>query len=175
MVKKIILFLITVSLCLYLGYFWGKKINLTEETRKRLEEETKPTAETEVNKSLLIPIPEQEEGVSFTITEAKKVKIISMKNNPIRADPDKEFLVLSLEIENNLTEPVNINSQDYIRLVSEEGKRYAPEFYNQTIEVPALSIKRDELGFIVPAGQNQFKLLVGPIEEEKKEEVEIVF
>lgn len=172
MIKKIIFVLATIGL-VYFSYSWGSKKSFKKQIEKQAEKQTEPTAETEVNKEFEFPIEGEKEKLKFSITEAKKVKLISMQSKPIKAESGKEFLVLSIEIENNLAKKININSQNYLRLIGEGEKKYAPDFYNEMIEVPALSVKRDELGFIVPADQNHFKLLVGPIEKEGKEEIEI--
>lgn len=174
--KKIILALAVVIVIAFLGYYYGQRQTSSE--TKKIEKLATPTFITQLDYQSNFPIeeaPEEEASFKIILTEAKKVKLITMKGEPVQAEAGKEFLILSFEIENKNNFPFEIDSQHYFRLQGEEDKSYAPDFYNGAIEVPAEATKKDELGFIVPAEQKQFKLFLGPITVEEKETIEINF
>jgi len=174
--KKIILVLAVVIVIAFLGYSFGQRQASSEV--KKIEKLATPTFTTQLHNQFEFPIEEapiEEANFKISLTEAKKVKLIAMQGDPIQAEAGKEYLVLSFEIENKNNFPFEIDSQHYFRLQGEDNKKYAPDFYNGAIEVPAAATKKDELGFTVSAEQKQFKLLLGPITEEKKETIEINF
>jgi hypothetical protein len=174
--KKIILVLAVIIVVAFLGYSFGQR-QIPSET-KEIEKLATPTLQTQLTNELEFPIEEapiEDANFKIILTEAKKVKLISMQGNPVEAEAGKEFLILSFEIENENNFPFEIDSQHYLRLQDESGKNYAPDFYNGSLEIPAAATKKDELAFTVSAEQKQFKLLLGPITEEEKEIIEINF
>ena len=174
--KKVAIILAIVIGSVFLGYYFGKRQN--PQNVKEMEKLATPTATIQLDKGYEFPIeeaPEEDASFKIIVTDAKKVKLVATQGEPMQAEVGKEFLVLSLEIENKNTFPFEVNSQHFFRLQGEEDKSYAPDLYNGLIEIPAVSTKKDKLAFIIPAEQKQFKLLVGPIIEEEKEEIEINF
>ena len=176
-VLRKIIFVIVILLGIgYLGFYLGQKKEPSE--IEEVERLATPSEVVQFDQELEFPIeeaPEEEASFKFILTEAKKVKLIKMQGNPIQSEPGQAFLILTLEIENQNPFPFEINNQNYLRLQGEEDKRLAPDFYNGPIEIPAVSTKKDELAFIVPEDQKQFKLLLGPVVEEEQEEIEINF
>jgi len=172
-----VIFVLAVAICFgFLGFYFGQQ--RTPQNVKEAEKLATPTVAVQLNKEFEFPIeeaPESDASYKMILTDAKKVKLVATQGEPIQAEAGKEFLILTLEIENDNAFPFEVNNQHYFRLQGEEDKSYAPDFYNDLIEIPAVSTKKDELGFIVPAEQMQFKLLVGPIIEEEKEEIVINF
>lgn len=174
--RKIIIVLAIVIVAAFFGYYYGRQ-EIPQEI-KEIERLATPTGIIQLDNELEFSIeeaPEEEASFKMMLTEVKKVKLITMKGEPVQAEAGKEFLIFSLEIENKNTFPFEINSQHYFRLQGEEERSLAPDFYNGPMEIPAVSTKKDELAFIVPAEQKQFKLLLGPIIEGEKEEIEINF
>lgn len=176
--KKTLLLLAVIACFAFLGFFLGQQRQRTSQDVQEIERLATPTFETKLNNEFEFPIeeaPVEEASFKISLMEAKKVKLIAMQGEPIQAEADQEFLVISLEIENKNNFPFEIDSQHYFRVKGEENKSYAPDFYNGAIEIPAVSTKKDELAFIVPAEQKQFKLLLGSVIEGGKEEIEINF
>lgn len=177
--KKTLFLLVAGAILVIGGFYWGKSknsISPSSPSQKEIEELATPTLEQEIDKVFTFQASKDEEeevSFQFNLTKAKKVKLVTTQGEPIGAGVDKEFLVLSLEINNGTSSILNVNSQNYIRLVDGE-KKYAPDFYNGVIEVPALSVKKDEVAFVVPAEKKEFNLLIGPIDGEK-EQFEINF
>lgn len=175
-ILKGIIIVLAFVIVAFLGYYFGRQQPSQEV--KEIEELATPTGIIQLDNELEFPIeeaPEEEASFKIILTEAKKVKLITMQGEPVQAEAGKEFFILSLEIENENTFPFEIDSQHYLRLQAEEGKSLAPDFYNGPMEIPAVSTKKDELAFIVPEEQKQFKLWIGPIIDEEKQEIEINF
>ena len=135
-----------------------------------LIEKAKPSAETEIGKDFEFPIKKWgKENFKIKLVKAVKVKIVTSKGQPITANKGKDFLLVYLEIENNQETPIVIDSQNYFRLQDNEGKKFAPDLLNGPIKIAAISTRKDQVGFIIPEAQKEFKLLVGEIEGKKEE------
>lgn len=175
------IFLLAVIVCVaFLGYYIGQRETSpgTSSEVEEIERLATPTFQTQLDNQFVFPVEEAQGNQSsfkYLLTEAKKVKLVATRGEPVNANPGEEFLVIGLEIENNNAYPLEVDSQHYFRLVDEAGKSYAPDFYNQAIEIPAASIRRDEIAFIVSAEKREFQLSVGPIDKQDKSTVEIKF
>lgn len=176
--KKFFLILILIISVVIFWSFRSRFNSQKEESSLSLKEKAASvTAEMEIGRSFDLnakDLNNKDAKVGFTLVEVKKVKQVSTQNKPLESLPGEEFLVLSLEFANDKNFSLKANSQDLIRLVKEENKRYAPDFFNGWIEIPAFSVKKDELAFVVSEDQKEFKLQVGNIEGEKTE-IEIKF
>jgi len=173
--KKTLFLLVVIACFTFLGFYFGKE--RAPQDLQQLENLASPTAEFEVNRDFEFPTEEldgSEATFKFIIVQAKRVKLVSNRGEPIESKPNEEFLVLSLELQNDSQHALKVDSQDFVRLIGEGDKRYAPDFFNGPTNVSALSVKKDQLAFVVPAGQNQIKLQIGEMGEEK-EELEISF
>jgi len=177
--KKIIFLLVVVAGAVSLGlYFGSKRAPKTTPTSQEIEKLAKPLAEAKLNSNFEFTIEELEDEnaiLKFTLVGAKKVKAVANQGQPIKAGSGEEFLIISLEYGNDSAFSLKVNSRDFVRLLGDEGKKFAPDFYNEAIDVSPVSVRKDEIGFIVPAGKKQFKLLVGQKQEEETTEVEINF
>jgi len=133
----------------------------------------------EIGKSFVFPAPKigkkGEEDVTFTIAYAELKDEITVKGNPRKATKGNQFLLLRLEIENKAPDRLSLIPSDYIRLVSEEGKNFSPDFHNAAIIIDPLSVRKDLVSFIVGQDEKKFTFMVGELEEEEKEKVEINF
>lgn len=172
--KKITPFLVVAIVAGFLGFYFGsqqtaKDFSLAE------QEKFLPVAENQLDKNFDFKLnlsPEEEINLKMVLVNAKKVKTVATNNQPLQANPGKEFLVLTLEYENSHSQALRVDSQSFFRLIRDE-KKHAADFYNGQIELPAISVKKDEIGFVVE-GEKSFKLQVGQVEGEK-EEIEINF
>lgn len=114
------------------------------------------------------------EKIKFDLVSAEKVNQVARQGTPVKAPDNQEFLILALELGNDTKETLYFSSAEVLRLVDGE-KRFAPDFHNQAVEIMPVSVKKDEVAFLVPQGQNQFRIQVGDVEEETREEIEIQF
>lgn len=162
--------LLAIIVCFsFLGFYLGsRKTSKTSPPVSNTAEFAKPLAEAKLGQSFSFP------NLDMTLVSARKVSVVANQGKPIKAGPNEAFLVLTLEFDNQTTYALRVNTQDFFRLQGEADKKFAPDFYNNTVEVPAISVRKDEVGFRVAADQNQFKLQIGEIKKEKQE-VEINF
>ena len=133
--KKIIGLLLIIVLFSLLGFYFGtRKVSKTSLTAGDLEKLDSPLAEASINRNFEFPIKDlQEEGakLKFSLVSAKKVKAIANQGKPIQASANEEFLIISLEYRNDTAYSLKATSRDFIRLLGEEDKKYAPDFYNE--------------------------------------------
>ena len=172
--------LLFVLLILFIGYRLVIRPRFFQkETTVQTPAPGKPAKATaEVKRSFEFPAPrvgkKGEKEVTFTLVSAELKDEIKVKGVPRKAGKDSLFLLLRLEIENETTDKLSLTPSDFIRLVSKEEKKFAPDFHNATIIIDPLSVRKDLVSFIVPKDEKNFTLLVGELEEEK-ETVEISF
>lgn len=135
-------------------------------------------ATAEINKSFnfeaIVVQGKGTEEVVFTVASAELKDQIKVKGEPRGVSKGDQYLLLRLEIENETTDKLALTPSDFIRLLDEEDKKYAPDFHNAVVIIDPLSVRKDLVSFIVDAKLKSFKLLVGELEEEK-ETVEINF
>lgn len=142
---------------------------------QNLLQKAKPTAEAKVEKGFDFAIKKGgKDNFRIRIDKATLVKLVTSKGKPIIARDGESFLLVYLEIENNLQTPLLVNSQNYFRLINENDKRFASDFYNGATQVSAIATKKDQIGFVVKEGLKEYKLQVGEIDG-KKEVVIIKF
>lgn len=172
--------LLFVLLILFVGYRLIVKPRLLKrEVPGQIPAPTKPAkATTQVGRSFEFPAAKVgkkgEEEVTFTIVSAELKDEIRVKGAQRKADKGKLFLLLKLEIENETPDRLSLTSSDFVRLVGEAEKKFAPDFHNATIIIDPLSVRKDLVSFIVEEKIKSFKFLVGELEEEK-ETVEVSF
>jgi hypothetical protein len=112
--------------------------------------------------------------VKLRVISAEKTDEVLIKGKPARAKGEKMFLVLNLELDNQLAEIRYAMPVDLIRLRGEEGKLFAPDVHSDVVEIRPLSTKITRVGFVILGEERLFEVLVGELEGEKQS-VEIKF
>lgn len=114
--------------------------------------------------------------VKFKITTAEKTDQVLVKDQVFSAKNNKLFLILNLEIKNDVTSAVNIVPGDLIRLSygSDGENMYAPDLHNNMVQAAAISTKNDRVGFVIPMNEKNFQLSIGELDG-KKETVDLKF
>lgn len=117
--------------------------------------------------------------ISLSVVSAERTNEVMVKNNPIRANKDRFFLIINLELKNESTQKVGVVSSDLVRLkVGENGTELAPDLHNKLVLVSPVSTKSDKIGFVV-VGQEGIPLTLELGEfyksKEVKEKIEIKF
>lgn len=164
---------LSIFLVIVLGLFFKKNqkpvSNKSSASSSALAEKAKPILEAKVEKSFDFPISKTtKDKFTIKVDKVDVVKLVTTKGKAVLAKDGEAFLLIYLQIENNLTSGLTVNSQNYFRLVDENEKRFAPDFYNTSVQVAAISTKKDNVGFVVKDGQKDFKLQVGEIDGEKQ-------
>lgn len=102
--------------------------------------------------------------IKYRITTADLEDSIIVNGQKATAVKGRTFLVINLEITNNHTQGIQINSKDYIRLqVNGAGDWIAPDIHNDPVTVQAISTKITRLGFPVNDTDKDLTLQVGEI------------
>jgi hypothetical protein len=124
----------------------------------------------EVNQSIDIPVGQPKDGVSIksTVQTASLTNriVISKKNQWARKGT--RFLMLNFLVENPSAKGVNFKTKDLIRLIDNNGKKFAPSYFNNGLKIEADAVKKDVAGFLVPEDIKVFKIQYGLINGEKK-------
>lgn len=117
-----------------------------------------------------------ENKLKMKIATAEKTSQVIVKDQIFTAKNNKMFLILNLELKNDITTPLNIAPGDLIRLeyIGETENKYAPDLHNNLVLVSAISTRNDRIGFVIPSEKKDFILYVGELEG-NKEPVEIHF
>lgn len=134
-----------------------------------------------INRSFVFPaLDNQGKPISNTIilkiANAEKTNQVLVRDQVFTAKNNKLFLIVNLELRNDVTSTVNILPGDLIRLAigNDRETRYAPDLHNNLVPVAAISTKIDRVGFVIPDTAKNFSLFIGEIEG-GKQEVSIVF
>ncbi|MBI4034961.1 MAG: hypothetical protein HY381_01010 [Candidatus Chisholmbacteria bacterium] len=106
--------------------------------------------------------------VTFTITTIDRKDQIQVKGDPQKASAGKDYLLVRIEIDNPHTDRLAIASTDRIRLESESGKLFAPDYHNGNVVIDPLSVRRDAVVFLVDANTKKFSFLVGELTGDKQ-------
>ena len=129
-------------------------------------------ASTTVDQSFYFPAlnaqAEEDGEVNLLIKDAQLTSEIIVQGKPAQARNHKVFLVINLEIENSDTESKFVKPTDWIRMLGDDGKKYAPDVHSGVVEVQPISTKITRVAFVVPEGKRQFSLLVGELKGEKQ-------
>lgn len=167
---KISSLLLLVLLVVVSSFFWTKIKKISAKSPSvNLSQKAKPVLETKIDQAFDFSVKKgTKDKFNIKIDKANIVKLVTAKKNPIVPKEGEVFLLIYLQIEDNLTFGLSVNSQNYFRLVDANDKKFAPDFYNTAVQVAAISVKGDQIGFIVKEGQKDFKLQVGEIDGEKQ-------
>jgi hypothetical protein len=130
---------------------------------------------TEVNKPFSFPLTDEAGKkigeFSYEVQQAELRNEIILKGQPAYAASGRVFLIVNLELKNDLKQGLQINSRDYVRLSVNGNKNdlLAPEIHNDPVEVQAISTKFTRIGFAINSKDKDFVLIVGEIDGDKQE------
>lgn len=138
-----------------------------------LTQKAKPLAEAEIGKNFEFSVKKySKDKFKLNLLGVSKVKMVTTQNQPVLAKEGEAFLLVYLETENNSEAPITIDSRNYFRLLGEGDKKFAPDFYNGPVQIEPLSVKKDQIGFVIQEDRKELKLQVGEIDG-LKETIEI--
>lgn len=108
----------------------------------------------------------------YVIQSATLQKQIIVQGQRATAVNGRVFLILNLKITNNLKKTIQLNTRDYIRLitVSDQNEQLAPDIHNDPVEVQAISTKFTRVGVALDEKDTKktIKLKVGEIDGTKQ-------
>lgn len=114
--------------------------------------------------------------IRLKIAQVEKTNQVIVKDQTFTAKNNKLFLIVNLEMKNDATAPLNLLPGDLIRLTynNDDNNKYAPDLHNNLVLISAISTKLDRVGFVIPDGARNLKLLIGELEG-KKESIAVEF
>ena len=142
-------------------------------TRSRADESNDIQAEgspVEIHESVqLAALNEDEQRLNqkfdVNITSAQRQKRVLVRGQWLRARDGKLFLVVNMDIKNNIRTAMHALPQDWLRLVKEEGKSIAPTAHQGLIEIRPLSTKETNVAFVIDENEKDFTVDVGAVDQ----------
>lgn len=126
-----------------------------------------------LNKEFVFPLLDDKgvkvSEVKYKLTTAELEDTIIVNGQRANAVRGRTFLVINLEITNQHTQGIQINSKDYLRLtVNGKNESIAPDIHNDPVEVQAISTKITRLGFPINDSDKKLNLQIGEIKGQKQ-------
>ena len=136
--------------------------------------DTKPLSTMAINREFKFPLRDgkgKEVGkLSYTMKDAELRKQIIVKGQRATAVNGRIFLIINLKLANELSQGLEVNSRDYIRIsVNGNTKElFAPDIHNDPVEVQAISTKNTRVGLAINESDKNIEIRVGEINGEKQ-------
>lgn len=105
--------------------------------------------------------------LKIDVTGAYKTDNLLIQGSKVFARNGKQFMVMNMEISNSYNLALYTYPVDSFRLISDNGKKFAPTAHQGNVETRPQSTKTSNIGFIVPKDQKKFKVEVGELTGEK--------
>lgn len=102
--------------------------------------------------------------IHMTVKEIRKSDKISVQSEAVNLSPNQAFLTIDLELENKNSQQLGFFSRDYFRLMI-DGKPFAPQFYNEGVNVAPVSVRNDRVAFLIRKEDTQFAIQIGDLTE----------
>lgn len=129
----------------------------------------------DINQEFTFPLKDaqgtQIGALKYMLEQTELRDEIIVKGQRANAIQGRTFVILTIKITNDFTQPVQINTRDYIRL-SVNGNTQellAPDIHNDPVEVQAISTKYTRVGFPINTNDKDLVLWVGEINGEKQQ------
>lgn len=133
-----------------------------------------------LNKTFSFPLLDEKgkevSKIKFTLENAELRDEIIVKGQKATSVKGREFLILTVKIQNDYSAPVQINARDYVRVIidGKNDEKLAPDIHNDPVEVQAISTKQTRLGLPIDDTAKKIVLQIGEING-KKEEITLDF
>ncbi len=175
-----LLFLLIGIIIFSIGFMFGFRFAPVKQvsspsTTSTINMSSFPVAVT-VDKSFMVSAlekdPKQIRSLTLTVSKAELSRELSLgdKTYDTFSDPrlkGKNFLIIYVEAENKEPAFASYPLVDSFRLTDYKGRPAAPDFTLKVVEVPAKSVKYEQVAFIVDEKQRSFTLLGGDISGEQ--------
>lgn len=127
-----------------------------------------------IEREFLFPLTngsgENVSDIRYFIDKAEKMDEIVVKGQRATAIKGRTFMILTLKITNEYTQPIEIDTKDYVRLSVNDNRDewLAPDIHNDPVLIQASSTKFTRVGFPIYDTDFDLVLRVGEIEGEKE-------
>lgn len=130
-------------------------------------------AKQDLSKEYIFPI-NNEKGdeiskIKYFIENVEKRDEIVVKGQKAESVAGRIFLIINLKITNEHTQPIQMNTRDYVRVTVNgvDTEMLAPDIHNDPVEIQAISTKYTRLGLPINEKDTNIKLHIGEIKGEK--------
>ena len=140
---------------------------------------TAPDALSTINldKKFTFPLRDDKSAVvgnfTYNIQSASIQKQIIVQGQRATAVTGRDFLILNLKITNNLKKTIQLNTRDYIRIITagDPSEQLAADIHNDPVEVQAISTKFTRIGIAIDDAdaRRTIHLKVGEIDGAKQD------
>ncbi len=125
-------------------------------------------SQTSLAKSFNVPIRDKDgketgTDLKVNVTTLERTDSLVYNGSPLTARAGKDFLVISLQVENSTNNRLTVRPVDFARLVGADGKNYAADLQIDPVTVEPLSTKKARTIYIVDKSQKSFKFLIGDV------------
>lgn len=119
----------------------------------------------ELNKDLILLVSDESESptVYGKLVTASKLNSVTVNGEPYSGNLENVYVSLELEYTNDGSVAFAPNSINLFRLVDDQERLFAPDFYNSQAVIPAESTIFDQVAFAVDKNQTHFKLRIGEV------------
>lgn len=161
----------TIALVVLVGI--GSLLGRPTSSDSRVEVEGAKAAQ-ELDKEFSFPLfasnGDEISDLNYEILTAEKRDEIVVRGQKATSIKGRTFLILSIKITNNYSEPIEIDTIDYVRLSvnGNEEEWLAADIHNDPVAVQPISTKHTRIGFPVNDSDTNLLLRVGEIEGEKE-------
>lgn len=178
--RNFIIFLIIIFFFLAGSFYLGFTLTRANSIGEIKIDAPKAKAAQKLNKELSFPIKnaegEEVAKVRYQIESAELYDTIIVKGQRARAVKGRTFLVINLKITNGFNQGIEINTRDYLRLSTNDGKeKLAADIHNDPLKVQAESTKPTRIGFAINESEKNVILYFGELNADKKQEIKITF
>lgn len=128
----------------------------------------KPLATQKLNKEVDFPLKDatgkQISTIKLVVLNLEMRDQIIIQGKIANTTVGKNVLIANIELTNNFTKPVQINSRNYFRLMkNKDGKLYDPKIHNDPVDVQPVSTTNTRVGFTVDDTDHDFVLRIGDV------------
>ncbi len=165
---KAIVLGVTAILLIVIGVFIGRQFLPNTFLANDATQSPTIQAQQVVNKTFSFPVTDSNDNpitnIAYTITSVDKQNQVIIKGQRANAVAGRTFFLVNLKLTNTSSQPIQLNSRDYVRISTGNGKElYAPEMYNDPIIIQPISTEYTHIGFPIDSTEKNITLHIGQL------------
>lgn len=172
--KKYLPIMVFALFVLLVGYLTYRKISTSSYLGGEITVKGAKASQ-EINKEFSFPLKndqgEEVGNFKFVVEKVELRDEIIVKGKRATSVSGRTFLIVNLKITNEISQRIDINTRDFVRLATKAAKTewLAPDIHNDPVEVQAISTKYTRVGFAINDSDKDLTLRIGEINGAKEE------
>jgi hypothetical protein len=174
--RKLKIALPVILLVILLGgiLWWAKGVVFPAVTGNQKTSLKGPIAQMTLNEELLLPINddkgEELTKVKYVVKTAELRDEIIVGGRKATTIEGQAFLVLTIDITNDYSQPIQINSRDFLQVSvnNDDSKWYSPKIHSDPVDVRPGSTNTTRIGLTINSGDENIRLRLGEVTAEKR-------